>query len=141
MVTRITPSEAEWNAHAFNGATLDKASHSMQTDGALVLEDIVNPALILETREIFVQRYDRYLDGQEHDDALQVGDRRLVITVALESPFDRRELLANPWLLSVLSAAFGDDFVLDAYGVVCSLPGAPRQPIHQDGETFSRRRK
>jgi len=133
MVTRITPSEAEWNAHAFNGATLDKASHCMQADGALVLEDIVNPALIRETREIFVQRYDRYLDGREHDDALPVGDRRLVITVDLESPFDRRELVANAWLLSVLSVAFGDDFVLDAYGVVCSLPGAPRQPIHQDG--------
>ena len=70
----------------------------MRTEGALVLEDIVNPALILEAREIFVQRYDRYLDGREHDDALQVGDRRLMITVDLEPPFDRRELLANSWL-------------------------------------------
>ena len=133
MVMRIKPSDAEWNTRAFSSATLDKALLCMRTEGVLVLDDIVNRALILEAREIFMQRYDRYLDGQKHDDALQVGDRRLMITVDLEPPFDRRELLANSWLLSVLSAAFEGDFVLDAYGVVCSLPAAPRQHIHIDG--------
>jgi Phytanoyl-CoA dioxygenase (PhyH) len=133
MIMRITPSEAERSARAFSSATLDKASICMRTEGALILEDIVNPALIVEAREIFLQKYDRYLDGQEHDDALEVGDRRLMITLDLEPPFDRRELLANSWLCSVLKAAFGDDFILGAYGVVCSLPGAPRQHIHSDG--------
>src|SRR5262249_50042596 len=56
-----------------------------------------------------------------------------LITLDLEPPFDRREILANSWLCSVLKAALGDDFILGAYGVVCSLPGAPRQHIHQDG--------
>ena len=133
MVMRIAPSEAEWSAGAFSNPTLDKASHCIRTDGALVVEDIVDPALILEAREAFVRRYNRYLDGQKHGDALQVGDRRLMITVDLEPPFERRELLANPWLLPVLSAAFEDDFVLGAYGMVCSLPAAPKQQIHQDG--------
>jgi ectoine hydroxylase-related dioxygenase (phytanoyl-CoA dioxygenase family) len=133
MVLRITPSEAERNAGAFSNATLEQASHCMRTEGALVLEDIVDPALILDARETFVQRYNGYLDGQKHDDALQVGDRRLMITVTLEPPFERRELLANRWLLPVLSAAFEDNFLLGAYGVVCSLPAAPRQSIHQDG--------
>jgi hypothetical protein len=93
VVMRITPSEAERNARAFSNATLDKAAQCMRTDGVLALGDIVNPALIREARETFVQRYDRYLDGQEHEDALEVGDRRLMITVDLEPPFDRRELL------------------------------------------------
>jgi ectoine hydroxylase-related dioxygenase (phytanoyl-CoA dioxygenase family) len=56
-----------------------------------------------------------------------------MITVDLEPPFEHRELVANPWLLSVLRAAFDDDVVLAAYGVVCSLPGAPKQHIHIDG--------
>ena len=133
MITRITPSEAERSAGTFSNATLHKASHCMRTEGALILEDIVNSALILEARKIFVQKYERYLDGREHDDALKVGDRRPMITVDLEPPFDRRELLANSWLCPVLKAAFEDDFILGAYGVVCSLPGASRQHIHQDG--------
>jgi ectoine hydroxylase-related dioxygenase (phytanoyl-CoA dioxygenase family) len=105
----------------------------MRTDGALVLEDVINPALIREARETFVRKYDRYLHGQKYADALEVGERRLMITVDLEPPFDRRELLANSWLLAVLRATFEDDFVLGAYGVVCSMPSAPRQHIHQDG--------
>jgi ectoine hydroxylase-related dioxygenase (phytanoyl-CoA dioxygenase family) len=56
-----------------------------------------------------------------------------MITLDLEPPFDRRELIANAWLCAVLSTAFESDFVLDACGVVCSLPGASMQHIHQDG--------
>ena len=105
----------------------------MLTDGALVLQDVVDPGLILEARQTFVQRYAGYLNGQEHDDALQVGDRRLMITASLEPPFNRPELFANPWLLQVLRAVFADDFVLGGYGVVCSLPGAESQHCHRDG--------
>jgi ectoine hydroxylase-related dioxygenase (phytanoyl-CoA dioxygenase family) len=133
VLTRITPSETESNSGVFSSETLEKASRCLRVEGALILEDIVNPALIQEARTAFVQRYDRYLDGQKHHDVLQVGDRRLMITVDLDPPFDRRELIANPWLLSVLRAAFEDDVVLAAYGVVCSLPAAPRQHIHIDG--------
>jgi ectoine hydroxylase-related dioxygenase (phytanoyl-CoA dioxygenase family) len=133
MIMRITPSEAERCAGAFSNATLHKASNCIRTEGALILEDIVDPVLIVEAREGFVEKYDRYLDGRQHDDALEVGDRRPMITVDLESPFDRPELLANSWLCPVLNAAFEDDFILGAYGVVCSLPGAARQHVHQDG--------
>jgi len=130
---RITPSGEERSAGAFSSATIEKASHHMRSDGTLIVEDIINPALIVNAREAFLERYDRYLHGLAHDDALEVGERRLMITVDLDPPFDRRELFANSWLFSLLSAVFEGDFILDAYGVVCSLPGAPEQHVHQDG--------
>jgi ectoine hydroxylase-related dioxygenase (phytanoyl-CoA dioxygenase family) len=133
MLTRLKPSKAERSTHAFSRATLQKASLCFRTEGVLILEDVIDLSLVTEARNFFLQRYYRYLDDQEHEDALQVGDSRLMITVDLEPPFDRRELLANSWLCSVLSSAFDGDFVLGAYGVVCSLPAAPRQHIHQDG--------
>jgi ectoine hydroxylase-related dioxygenase (phytanoyl-CoA dioxygenase family) len=133
MVMRIAPAEAELNAGSFSSTTIDKALRCFRTEGSLILEDVINPALILEAREAFITSYERYLDGQKHSDARQVGDKRLMITVNLEPPFERRELVANPWLRSILSAIFDKDFVLGAYGVVCSLPAAQRQPIHQDG--------
>src|SRR5262249_50892019 len=83
-VTRIMPSEEERSARAFSSATLAKAAYCMRSDGALVLEDIVTPTLIREARGIFIKRYDRYLDGGEHDDALEVGDKRPMITLDLE---------------------------------------------------------
>jgi ectoine hydroxylase-related dioxygenase (phytanoyl-CoA dioxygenase family) len=138
VLMRITRSEAEWNAGAFSTETLETAARCMRANGTLILEDIVDPALIREAREAFLQRYDRYLGGQKHHDAVQVGERRLQITVDLEPPFQRRELIANQFLLSVLKAAFEDDIVLGAYGVVCSLPAAPSQHIHRDGAVLFR---
>jgi ectoine hydroxylase-related dioxygenase (phytanoyl-CoA dioxygenase family) len=133
MIVRVMPSQVEQNARTFSGETIEKASSCVRADGALVIQDIIDPALIIEARQAFVQGYARYLNGQEHGDALQVGDRRLMITVGLEAPFDRPELFANAWLLQVLRAVFADDFVLGGYGVVCSLPGAQSQHCHRDG--------
>src|SRR4051812_216881 len=99
MISRITPSEAERSAGALNGETIEHASARFRVDGALILEDIVDAALIVRARRAFGERYARYLDGSRHDDALTVGDRRLMITVNLEPPFDEPQLFANPWLL------------------------------------------
>jgi hypothetical protein len=132
MVVRVVPTEAEQDAGTFSSETLHEASRCIRTDGALVLEKIFDPTLLLEAKESFSQKYECYLDGQKHDNATEVGERRLMITVDLEAPFDRRELLANSWLFSILRNAFEGDFVLDAFGVVCSLPAAPRQHVHSD---------
>ena len=74
-----------------------------------------------------------YLEGSDHEDALRLGDRRLMITISLEPPFDDPQLFANPYLLPVLSVALDDDFVLGAFGIVCSLSSAPAQRRHADG--------
>ena len=78
-----------------------------------------------------MKAYSHYLDGSEHEDALTVGGRRLLITINLEPPFDDPQLFANPYLLPILSAALDDGFVLGAFGVVCSLPSAPAQHRHR----------
>jgi hypothetical protein len=108
----------------------------MQADGALIVEDIIDKALIKEARLNFIQRYARYLDDQPHDDVLEVGDKRVMITIDFEPPFDSSELYANCWLLPILRATFTEEFVLGGYGVVCSLPGAPMQHRHRDGGTL-----
>jgi len=99
----------------------------------LIIEDIIDVAIIAEARRAFCETYSRYLDGSEHEDALKVGDRRLLITVNLEPPFDNQRLFANPYLLPVLNAALNEGFVISALGVVCWLPSAPAQRQHDDG--------
>ena len=132
-ISRIVPSEAERTAGALGNETIEQASRSFRIDGALIIEDIVDAAIIAEARRAFRRKYSHYLDGSDHEDALRVGGRRLVITINLEPPFDDPQLFANPYLLPVLSAALDDGFVLGAFGVVCSLPSAPAQHRHHDG--------
>ena len=91
MVLKIAPSDPERKACIFSQATLDKAALCMRTEGALLLEDIVDPKLIVEARENFLQKYERYIDGGISDAAaVEVGDRRLMITVDLAPPFNQR---------------------------------------------------
>ena len=133
MILRIVPSETERAAGALGSETIEQASRSFRIDGALIIEDIVDAAIIAEARRAFGEVYSHYLDGSEHEDALRVGARRLLITIKLEPPFDDPQLFANPYLLPVIRAALDDGFVLGAFGIVCSLPSAPAQHCHHDG--------
>jgi ectoine hydroxylase-related dioxygenase (phytanoyl-CoA dioxygenase family) len=132
-ISRFVPSEAERAAGVLESQAIERASLCFRADGALVIEDVVDSTMIAAARTAFQYAYSRYLDGSKHEDALEVGDRRLLITIRLEPPFDAPQLFANPYLLPILRAALDDGFVLGAFGVVCSLPSAPKQHKHNDG--------
>jgi hypothetical protein len=133
MILRIVPSEAERAASELSRETIERASRSFRLDGALIIEDIVDAAVISELRRVFGEAYSQYLDGSVHGDVARVGERRLMIAIALEPPFDDPQLFANPYLLSTLSSELDKDLVIGAFGVVCSLPSAPTQHRHYDG--------
>jgi hypothetical protein len=132
-IAKIVPSESERAAGLLGPETVEYASRRFRNDGALIIEDIVDTALIARSRRVVGEAYSRYMDGCMHDDALLVGERRLTITINLEPPFNDPQLFANPYLLPVLEAALDDGFVLGAFGIVCSLASAPAQQRHSDG--------
>jgi ectoine hydroxylase-related dioxygenase (phytanoyl-CoA dioxygenase family) len=133
IITRIVPSQSERTDGILTTETVEHASRRFRADGALIIEDIVDTDLIAEARRAFGQAYSQYMDDCGHDDALSVGDRRLIITINLEPPFNNPQLFANPYVLPVLEAALDDGFVLGAFGIVCSLASAPAQHRHADG--------
>src|SRR5438067_2544356 len=113
MISRIVPSGAECAAGALGSETIEQASRSFRTNGALIIENIADAAIVAEARRAFAERYSHYLDGSEREDALTVGGaRRQLITIKLEPPFDDPRLFANPYLLPVISAVLDDGFVL-----------------------------
>src|SRR5262245_56356730 len=83
-ISRIVPSQAELAAGALGTETIERASRCFRTDGALIVEDIVDTAIIVEARRAFHQAYSHYLDGSKREDALLVGERRLLITIRLD---------------------------------------------------------
>jgi len=133
MIFRIRPSEAERLAGELDSATLNPAVQRFRRDGALILDDIVDTRLIEQGRKAFLEQYTSYLNGGRVDERLKVGDQRLMITVRMESPFDDQRLFANSLLDSVLSNVLDEKYVIDSFGVVCSLPGAQAQQAHRDG--------
>jgi hypothetical protein len=129
----MTPSEAERALGALDSRIVLDAARRFGVDGALLIENIVDPALTARARQAFEEKYVRYLDGSTPDEVLSVGNRRRMITIDLEPPFDDPRLFANPFLLPLLNSVLGEGFVLGAFGVVCSLPSALKQHRHRDG--------
>jgi ectoine hydroxylase-related dioxygenase (phytanoyl-CoA dioxygenase family) len=137
MISRIIPSEAERATGILRSETVEHASRCFRKEGALIVEDIVDAAVIVRAREAFGAAYAQFCS--EREDVARVGGRRFMITVNLEPPFDDPQLFANPYLLPILSAALDDNFVVGGFGVVCALPSAPAQHIHDDGGNLFQR--
>src|SRR5262249_58479347 len=94
MISRITPSESERAAGALGSETVELASRCFRKEGALIVEDIVDAAVIVRAREAFGTAYAQFCS--EREDVGRVGGRRFMITVNLEPPFDDPQLFANP---------------------------------------------
>lgn len=133
MILRIKPSDAERREGGLDDGTRKDALLRFQRDGALLLDEIVDARFVEQGRQAFLEQYSNWLEGSRRDEARNVGDRRFMITIELAPPFDDQRLITNPWLASVLVDVLGDDYVLESFGVVCSLPGARRQNPHRDG--------
>ena len=50
MILRFVPSKVERTAGALGSKTIEQASLRFRSDGALIIEDIVDPAIIAEAR-------------------------------------------------------------------------------------------
>jgi len=133
VISRIIPSETECVAGSLGSETVEQALRSLRLNGALIIENIVDAAIIAGARRAFGEGYSHFLNGSDPKNVLMVGARRLLITIKLEPPFDNPRLFANPYLLPIIGAELGDGFVLGAFGIVCSLPSAPAQNRHHDG--------
>lgn len=117
--------------------TLDKdrlreAVTLFKDNGTLVLENVFSKDFIRELHDTFAQRYQSYLEPKVYRDALDVGDKRTMVTINLEDPFNTPYLYANPLIYPIMRELLGDGFIMNGMGSVVSLPGSEMQHIHRD---------
>jgi len=65
---------------------------------------------------------------------MEVGDKRLMITLGVSGVFAAPEIFAHPVALSIVSPLLGNDFILGSYVAVTSMAGAKAQRLHTDLE-------
>jgi hypothetical protein len=118
---------------ALNGERLEVGSGHLQSEGCLILDGLFPVDSIVRLRSAFLKGYAGYLEDRPHTDALCVGDRRFMITVRVEPPFEDPQIYANPIVLQLLRKRLNDNLVLGSFGCVVALPGAGDQHCHRDG--------
>ncbi len=100
--------------------------------GIVQIDNAFPVALIQKLQKRFFERYSAYFQTDNHPDALHVGDRRYMLTVDIEDPFDDPQLLGSATVLPIIKKVLGDEVVLGAFTAVISLPGSRDQRLHKD---------
>lgn len=113
------------------------AAHAAQRfaeAGVLVLKDLLPVGRISTLHDAYTAQCGDITHRSTGDHIKEVGDKRLMISLALSGAFAAPDVFANPVALSVAGALLGDDFILGSYVAVTSMPGAKAQRLHADQE-------
>ncbi len=113
-------------------ATLNRAAWLYRHFGYLIIEDLFSEQFIDGLYASFESEYSQYFSDTVFDDALKVGDKRVMVSVKLQGPFNNPEYYANPLVMPLLARLLGRDLILFSLGSVVSLPGAQLQRTHRD---------
>ncbi|MGE3949106.1 MAG: phytanoyl-CoA dioxygenase family protein [Blastocatellales bacterium] len=111
-----------------------RASRHFKSMGCLLMSGVFDRLFIGEIREQLNEICGDLSNPTSiaYHNALQVGDRRMMIPVPFTGAFNDQRFYANPVLYSFLKDVLGCGFVLNGLGAVVSFPGAADQHIHRD---------
>lgn len=132
MLPRIRFSDRARAAGDPSPRTLLRASRALARHGVLLLENVFPVKRIVDLHAAYLRCIPTSADRPQWRNGLAVGDRRYMFTLELKAPFNRRELLANRFVLPILRRFLDKDLVLSSFGVVVAFPGADEQHVHRD---------
>jgi len=132
IVPRLSFSKTELSQGVPEPERVRDAVEKFRKAGILVIDNLLPPVLIDSLNSAFIARYKRYFSEAEQSGALQVGDRRKMVTVAVDGAFNNPFIYANPLVMPIVETILGEKFILNGFGAVVSLPGSKEQHIHRD---------
>ncbi len=103
-----------------------------RSSGAVLVKGAYNREKLERLRALYLEKYADYLYEEERGDALEVGNRRRMVTIEVAGAFNDPEIYANPFLLPLIQLFTETDAILGGFGSVVSLPGSLDQGVHAD---------
>lgn len=116
-------------------AAVDAATAVLRRDGLVVLDNLVDSALMAQCLAEIEQDYP---DVGKVDRAVNYGpyEGRHTATIVLEKTRANKDVLLPKAVTRIAERILGQLFVMDTYGLLVSIPGAPDQKVHADGHLF-----
>ena len=100
----------------------------------MILKDLLPAERVTALHEAYAIEYGDIGCRSTGNHIMEVGDKRLMITLGVSGIFAAPEIFAHPVALSIVSPLLGNDFILGSYGAVTSMAGAKAQRLHTDLE-------
>ena len=133
-VLSIGPEERELGR--LSEESLQTGLSIMSQHGFLRIDNVLVPEVVGVLHTAFIDRYGRMDQRALDEEGLGVGDRRYMITVDVSGPFNDTSVYANAFYFPIINRLLGGRCVIDSFGAVCALPGAPAQHVHTDHPTL-----
>jgi len=100
--------------------------------GCLFIKNAFEPDYVRELHDEFKSGFEDYFSDKVYEDALDVGDKRTMITLTLDGVFNSSDYYAPPRIFPLLEFLLTKDLIVAAMGCVVSLPGSEDQHRHRD---------
>jgi ectoine hydroxylase-related dioxygenase (phytanoyl-CoA dioxygenase family) len=111
---------------------LQEAVELFLQHGFLLIRNAFEPAYVQKLHDEFTAGYRDYFDARTYDDALDLTERRTMVTIKLEGAFNSVDFYAPPKIFPLLEFLLTRKLILAAMGCVISLPGSRDQGRHRD---------
>ncbi|MEB3229517.1 MAG: phosphotransferase [Leptolyngbyaceae bacterium] len=115
-----------------NPQLIHTAKELFQSSGVITICNLFPKVLITKLYRAFLKDYQSYFEDKEYANALDVGNRRKMLTVDIQGEFNTPDLYGNPFLMGLMREVLGSGFLMGSFGAVIALPGAKEQHIHRD---------
>lgn len=125
-------SDEEKNGNYVDSEHVDYAEAMFREHGYIVIENLFPKALVESVSDAFFNRYDAYFEDRLYPDNLILGDKRRMVSVALEGILNSPRLYGNALVVELMRRMLGEDYVMGGYNAVVSLPGAKDKGLHKD---------
>ncbi|MQA66052.1 MAG: phytanoyl-CoA dioxygenase [Alphaproteobacteria bacterium] len=111
---------------------LQEAIELFLAHGFLLIRNAFDPAYVQKLHDEFKAGYGQYFDARTYDDALDLSERRTMVTLKLEGAFNAVDFFAPPKIFPLLEFLLTRKLILASMGCVISLPGSRDQGRHRD---------
>ena len=131
----MTEDRVSFGSGVDRDAAAARAAGIFQRDGVVVLDDVVDPALIEQCRREIEVDYPEY-DQVDPERNFGSFPGRHTTPLRVGKTLADRAIFAPRAAMRILPQLLGDKFVLDSFGLLVSLPGADDQQRHADMTLF-----
>ena len=113
-------------------SAVEQASAILRREGVVVLDDLVDPALLEQCRRELIARYPDY-DKPDAEHYLGTYPGRHTAPLVIDQTLAERAVFAPRPIMAIGQHVLGEEKILESLGLLVSLPGAPDQGRHHDG--------
>lgn len=111
-----------------------EALTALRLHGVVAIDGAITAEVIDSLRDAVMARHPEFADKSRLTDFQDNGEGRFIAPVAISRGVVDSGLLNNPALAALAAGALGEDWVVDAFGMLMAFPGCGEQKPHRDGE-------